>query len=75
MSKINVTIAADAAAQPRPALATPAQIGPPAGVFFLIFDGEKVELSLTNAKSNTYKGSPHVLTRAVNPCHRETFLK
>jgi hypothetical protein len=34
MSKINVTIPADAAAQPRIAPAKPAQIGPTAAVFF-----------------------------------------
>jgi hypothetical protein len=48
MSKINVTITGKMATQARTTPAKPAQIGPAAAVFFLIFDCATVELSLTN---------------------------
>jgi hypothetical protein len=65
MSKLNVTIPVDSAAQPRIAPAKPAQIGPTAGVFF-IFDCETVEPSLTNPKSDTYKSPTHRNPQSVN---------
>jgi hypothetical protein len=65
MSKINVTIPANAAAQPCRSLSTPKAAGRTAGAFFLIFDCAAVESSLTNPKSNTYKRPPHSHTEPV----------
>jgi hypothetical protein len=65
MSNINTTIAAKSASSASPA--SPA--------FFLIFDCANVEPLLNNPKSNTYQSPLHAVTRAVKPCHRETFLK
>jgi hypothetical protein len=58
-SKINVTITANVAAQPRPSLATPNDFALTAAAFFLVFDCTTVESSLTNPKSITYKTRSH----------------
>jgi hypothetical protein len=66
MGKINVTIPAKSPAQPCHSLTTPKAIGRTAGAFFLIFDCEIVEPSLTNPKSITYRRPPHSITQTVN---------
>jgi hypothetical protein len=65
-SRIYVTIPANSATKPRPEPATPAQIGPIAAAFFLIFDCATVEPSLTNKESNTYKRLAHSITQTVH---------
>ena len=62
MSNINLTIAAETANSANSANpATPAS-----PVFFLVFAGETVELSLTNSQSTTYKTPSHRSTQSVN---------
>jgi hypothetical protein len=65
-SKINVTIAAKAAAQPSLPLAIPGVFGRITGAFFLVFDSAAVEPHLTNLKSTIYKHPLHGGTQSVS---------
>jgi hypothetical protein len=73
MSKMNVTIPANAAGQaypwramPKPALsAVEGAFGRAAAAFFLVFGSVTVKANLTSAKSNTYERHAHFDTRAV----------
>jgi hypothetical protein len=69
MSKINVTIPANLATKPRPALTKPAQIAPTAAVFFLVFARDAVELLLTDLKSITCSMVLHSITHPMKRCH------
>jgi hypothetical protein len=66
MSKINVTIATNPAAQTRRSPATPNDFGPTTAAFFLNFDCETVDAYLTNAKSIIYGDTLHGVTQSVN---------
>jgi hypothetical protein len=65
MSKKYVTIPANSATKPRPAIATPAQIGSAVCEFFLNFASGAVEANLTNPESTVYKDTLHFVTGAV----------